>query len=176
MKEINVKIQNAEYKINIPTSRKDITNSYLEEVTQMLDIAPNYSLVALITIEELVNVINPNSKQQKAFTAGIPVFVRAGETDDKFINNISCGQTIIISDSDLSMGHHINSPYNKISKGYITSILKEDKELARNAWNINEKCYFLSFKLVPNCNIHGAISEEEPTVVDPYVIRTDINA
>lgn len=176
MKEINVKIQNGEYKINIPTSRKDITNSYLEEVTQMLEIAPNYSLVALITIEELINVVNPNAKKQSAFTAGIPVFVRAGETDDKFINNISCGQTIIISDSDLSMGHHINSPYNKISKGYLSAILSKDKELAGNVWGMNEKCYFLSFKLVPNCNIHGAISEEEPTVVDPYVIRTDINA
>ncbi len=176
MKKLNVTFKNAEYKINIPTSREDITNSYLEEVTRMLDIAPNYSLVALITIEELVNVINPNAKQQKAFIAGIPVFVRAGKTDDNFINNISCGQTIIISDSDLSMGHHINSPYNKISKGYLSNILSKDEELAKKSWNINEKCYFLSFKLVPNCNIHGAISEEEPTVVDPYVVRTDINA
>lgn len=176
MKEINVTFKNAEYKINIPTSRKDITNSYLEEVTQMLDIAPNYSLVALITIEEFVNVVNPSTKKQSPFTAGIPVFVRAGETDDNFINNISCGQTIIISDSDLSMGHHINSPYNKISKGYLSSLLSQDKQLASNAWSINEKCYFLSFKLVPNCNIHGAISEEEPTVVDHYVVRTDINA
>jgi hypothetical protein len=45
-----------------------------------------------------------------------------------------------------------------------------------NVWSLNEKCYFLSFKLVPNCNIHGAISEEEPTIVDPYVVRTDIKA
>lgn len=176
MKEINVKFKNAEYKINIPTSRKDITDSYLKEVTQMLDIAPNYSLVALITIEEFVNVVNPTGKKQNAFTAGIPVFVRAGKSDDEFINNISCGQTIIISDSDLSMGHHINSPYNKISKGYLSSILSQDKNVVQNSWSNNEKCYFLSFKLVPNCNIHGAISEEEPTVIDPYVVRTDINA
>lgn len=176
MKELNVVFKNAEYKINIPTSRKDITNSYLKEVTQMLDIAPNYSLVALITIEEFVNVVNPTGKKQNAFTAGIPVFVRTGETDDKFINNISCGQTIIISDSDLSMGHHINSPYNKISKGYLSSLLSQDKNVVQNSWSNNEKCYFLSFKLVPNCNIHGAISEEEPNVVDPYVVRTDVNA
>jgi len=176
MKEINVKNQAGELKIFVPTSRKDITNSYLEDVTQMLEIAPDYSLVALITIEELVNVVNPNAKKQSPFTAGIPVFVRAGQTDNKFINSISCGQTIIISDSDLSMGHHINSPYNKISKGYLSAILSKDKELINNVWAINEKCYFLSFKLVPNCNIHGAISEEEINVVDPYVIRTDINA
>lgn len=176
MKEINVTFKNAEYKINIPTSREDITNSYLEEVTQMLEIAPNYSLVALITIEELINVVNPNAKKQNAFVAGLPVFVRAGESDDNFINNISCGQTIVISDSDLSMGHHINSPYNKISKGYLSNILSKDKELASNVWGMNEKCYFLSFKLVPNCNIHGAISEEKINVTDPYVIRTDINA
>ena len=176
MKEINVKNQNVEFKINIPTSRKDITDDYLAEVTQMLEIAPNYSLVALITIEELINVVNPNAKKPSAFTAGIPVFVRCGKSDDEFINNISCGQTIIISDSDLSMGHHINSPYNKISKAYLSAILSKDKELAGNVWGMNEKCYFLSFKLVPNCNIHGAISEEEINVVDPYVIRTDINA
>jgi len=176
MKEINVKNQAGEFKIYVPTSRKDITNSYLEEVTQMLDIAPNYSLVALITIEDLVNVVNPNNRKKSPFTAGIPVFVRAGENDDKFINNISCGQTIIISDSDLSMGHHINSPYNKISQAYLSSLLNTDKELVNNVWSLNEKCYFLSFKLVPNCNIHGAISEEEPTIVDPYVVRTDIKA
>lgn len=176
MKEINVTFKNAEYKINIPTSRKDITDSYLEEVTQMLEIAPNYSLVALITIEEFVNVVNPTGKKQNAFTAGLPVFVRAGKSDDEFINNISCGQTIIISDSDLSMGHHINSPYNKISKSYLSSLLSQDKNVVQNSWSNNEKCYFLSFKLVPNCNIHGAISEEELNVVDPYVIRTDINA
>ena len=176
MKEINVKSQSGELKIFIPTSRKDITNSYLEEDTQMLEIAPNYSLVALITIEELVNVVNPNAKKQNAFTAGVPVFVRCGKSDDEFINNISCGQTIIISDSDLSMGHHINTPYNKISKGYLSAILSKDKDLVSNVWGINEKCYFLSFKLVPNCNIHGAISEKEINVVDPYVIRTDINA
>jgi len=176
MKEINVKTQAGEFKINIPTSRKDITNEYLEEVTQMLEIAPNYSLVALITIEELINVVNPNAKKQSAFTAGIPVFVRCGKSEDEFISNISCGQTIIISDSDLSMGHHINSPYNKISKGYLSAILSKDKELASNVWGMNEKCYFLSFKLVPNCNIHGAISEEDINVVDPYVVRSDINA
>lgn len=176
MKKLNVTFKNAEYKINIPTSREDITNSYLEEVTRMLDIAPNYSLVALITIEEFVNVVNPSTKKQTPFIAGIPVFVRAGKNDDNFINSISCGQTIIISDSDLSMGHHINSPYNKISKGYLSSVLSQDKKLAENAWGMNEKCYFLSFKLVPNCTIHGVISKEELNVIDPYVVRTDINA
>ena len=43
----------------------------------------------------------------------IPVFVKMGETDSEFAKTLNMGDRIVIAGSDLSLGHHINSPYNK---------------------------------------------------------------
>lgn len=175
MKKLNVDFKGSKYNLNIPTCREDIDNEYIKEVTNMLQIAPNYSLIGIISITEFINVVNPPKSNKDKPILGLPVFIRAGKCDDEFINSIKLGQTIIISDGDISLGHHINSPYNKLSMGYIANLCYSDKELMSKVWTMNEKCYFISFKLVPNNTIHAAIEEEKLNIVDPYVIKTDVD-
>ena len=176
MKSLNVRVGEKEYLVNIPTKVEEITKEYMLEVTNLLNIAPNYSLIGIVSIEEFAAALNPSKRDLAKPIMGVPVFVRAGHTDDEFINSITAGQTIIVGDGDLSIGHHINSPYNKLTMPYISSLCKQDANIRDNAFKLNEKCCFLSFKLVPNNAIHGAINEDnKPTNVDPYVLIKSIS-
>lgn len=176
MKSLKVKIGEKEYLVNIPTKVEEITKEYVLEVTNLLNIAPNYSLIGIVSIEEFAAALNPSKRDLAKPVMGVPIFVRAGKTDDEFINSLTARQTIIVSDSDLSMGHHITSPYNKISMPYISNLCKQDANIRDNAFKLNEKCCFLSFKLVPNNAIHGAIDENiKPSNVDPYVLVKSIS-
>lgn len=170
MKSLNVTVGEKEYLVNIPTKVEEITKEYVLEVTNLLNIAPNYSLIGIVTIEDFAAALNPSKKDLSKPVMGVPIFIRAGKTDDEFINSIEAKQMIIISDGDISIGHHVNSPYNKLSMPYISSLCSKDKEIKDNAFKLNEKCCFLSFKLVPNSSIHGAVKEEKDVIVDPYVL------
>lgn len=176
MKTLNVKVGEKEYVVNIPTEVEEITKDYLIKVTNLLTIAPEYSLIGIISIEEFAIVLNPSKRDLAKPIIGISVFVKAGKTDNEFINSISAGQMVIISDSDLSYGNHVNSPYNKISMNYISQLCGKDKSIRDSAFKFNQSCCFLSFKLVPNSALHGVVSDSKDEINDdPFVVMKSIS-
>ena len=156
--------------MNLPTKLSEITPEYLNEVTSNVVVADNYSLIGILYRESLASVILANTrKQENITTAIIPVFVKSGTTDTEYIKNISCGDKIIIAPSDIALGHHVTCPKNKITISNILAYCEEDKEAYQKAVKVSQNCYYLEFKLVPNCNIHGNYIEENDSYKNPFI-------
>lgn len=92
-------------------------------------------------------------------------------TDDEFIKGVKLGETIVISPSDIAMGHHVNSPANPLTPGFLLNLLQTNTDLNKKLMGIGVPTYFVDFKIVPVCNIHGSVGKYVP--VSQYYIAPD---
>ena len=156
--------------MNLPTKLSEITPEYLNEVTSNVVIADNYSLIGIIYRESLASVILANNRKQKNITTAIvPVFIKSGATNTEYIKNIIFGDKIVIAPSDIAMGHHVSCPKNMITINNILEYCDGDKEAYQRAICVSQPCYYLEFKIVPNCNIHGNYIEETSSYKNPFI-------
>lgn len=163
------------FDISLPTSLSEITTDYLYDVTKNITIADDYSLIGICYCEALSSVIFANNTKKGKITTGVvPIFVKHGDTDNVFIRSINCGEKIVISPSDIALGHHVVAPNNKITIDNILYCVDGDKEAYNIALKHNSTpCYFLEFKLVPNCNIHA--SYKKSTSKDNHKVNPFVN-
>ena len=161
------------YELNLPTSLNEIDESYITEVTSHIKVDANYTLIGLIYREKLSTLVLAATRNKKTSDiAVIPIFVKAGESDSKFINSLNIKDKLIISPSDIMMGYHVSAPNNLLTINNILDLVEGDPVVNKKLMNINEQCYFIEFKLVPNCNIHGAYEKPKVTeFVNPFVTK-----
>lgn len=159
------------FQLNLPTSLNEIDESYILEVTKHIKIDAHYTLIGVVFREKLSTIALAARKNKKnSDISVIPVFVKAGETDSKLINSLNVRDKLIISPSDIMMGHHISAPNNLITINTILDLLDGDTKVYNQLIGIQEMCYFIEFKLVPNCNIHGAYGKTDVAgFVNPFV-------
>uniref|UniRef100_A0AAU8MKL7 Uncharacterized protein n=1 Tax=Geladintestivirus 6 TaxID=3233138 RepID=A0AAU8MKL7_9CAUD len=156
--------------MNLPTKLSEITPEYLNEVTSNVIVADNYSLIGILYRESLASVILANNRKQKNITTAIvPIFIKSGTTNTEYIKQMSCGDKIIIAPSDIAIGHHVTCPKNKITINNILDYCDGDKEAYQRAIGVSQACYYLEFKIVPNCNIHGNYIEENNSYQNPFI-------
>lgn len=159
--------------LSLPTKLSEITPEYLNEVTANVYVADDYTLIGILYRESLGSVVLANTQKKKNITTSIvPIFVKAGKTYNDFVKYINVCEKLIISPSDIAMGHHVTCPKNKLSINTILEYCQLDKDSCRKAIVASkdaDPCYFLEFKLVPNCNIHGAYSAAKNDYVNPFV-------
>lgn len=145
------------FQLNLPTSLNEIDESYIMEVTNHVKVDANYTLIGIVFREKLSTLVLAARKSKKnSDIPVIPIFVKAGETDSKFINSLNVRDKLIISSSDIMMGYHVSAPNNLITINNILDLLDGDMKVYNQLMASQEMCYFIEFKLVPNCNIHGA--------------------
>ncbi|AXF52145.1 MAG: hypothetical protein [crAssphage sp. isolate ctcc615] len=162
MVHLNVKGKNGEFNVNLPTSIDEITKEYIADVTSAINIAPNYSLIGTIFREKLSTIILSAKRNNKdASVSVIPVFVKCGETDDTFIQNLNIKDKLIVSASDIMLGHHVSTPNNLLTINTLMEIIDGDRDIYQKVNANSEYCYFIEFKLIPNCNIHGAYDNKK---------------
>lgn len=161
MQSIKLKKDGKIITLNLPTNFKEITPKYLLDVCNHITIANDYSLVALIYKEKMTMIVNSSKKSTPMNTTVVPLFVKAGNSDSEFINCLKEGNAIIVPGSDLELGIHVNSVYNILSINNILSLIMSDesKEVLRNTFKYDMPFFFVEFKLVPNCAIHGALDD-----------------
>lgn len=159
------------FNVNLPTDFSEITNDYLSTVTKHIDVAPEYSLVALVYREKLAVILNSSKQNKEINTSVVPVFVKAGDTDTKFIKKMRLGNVAIVTGSDLAIGIHVNSPLNLLSIPNIVSICYGDNNIYKDALTNNQYCHFVEFKLVPNSAIKGIICDVDKNTINPYVYK-----
>lgn len=161
------------YDINLPTSINEITESYIYDVTKQVKIAPNYSLIGLIFKEKASNIalaIRKNNK--KADIAVVPIFVKAGESDSNFINNLKIRQKLIVASSDIMRGYHVSTPDNQLTLNNLMTIMSGDINANNTLIMSDEYCYFIEFKLIPNCDIHGAYDVyPNENIINPFITK-----
>ena len=141
-----------------PTSLTEISSTYLKRVTAGIHVADNYTLVGLVYRETLGSIIIARKQSKKSLTSGvIPVFIKAGETTNEFCKNIAVKSKLVIPSSALMSAHHVVSPINTLSLDVFIRYLDKDTTVAQRYNNSygQELCYFVEFKLVPNCDIIG---------------------
>lgn len=161
MFEIKVKAEQGTYNVNIPTSLNDITSEFLEGIGKQINVADNYSLVALSYRETFGNLLLAGKNKGKVNASVVPIMVKKGATDNKFINSINVNDKLIITGTDLSRAIHVNLAGNSLNIDAILSICMLDKPLYQKNIGNRTPCYFLEFKLVPNCDIHGCYQDAE---------------
>lgn len=179
MKQFIVNIKDgSKIEFNFPNSIKEISEEYLTDISKPIKIADNYSLVALCYTEILSRVIvtcrtgNKNAKIKVT-----PIFVKSGNTDVDFIKNAKMKQRVVTMQSQLSLGVHVNLPYNKLTLDYFVQAIANtadkniyDKELALAD---TRECVFIEFKVIPNSDIMGLLDIEVLAIDNNYVSITN---
>ena len=169
MKTFKVNGKAGSYVINLPQSIKEIGTEYLSDCTKFINPAPNYAVVAIVYKDLLSLVLTASKKKTPVNAAVIPVFVKAGDSDSEFIKSINLGDRVVVAASDLSIGHHIGSPYNKITPSIIASICDGDKDIYREAMTMQELVCFVEFKLVPISAIHAKLDDTPKRYINPFI-------
>ena len=175
MKTFKVNGNLGEFELNLPESLSEISNDYLMSCTKFIHPAPDYAVVAVVYKDSLSLVLTAAKKNKPANIAVIPVFIKAGETSSEFINNLSIGNRVVIASSDLSIGHHINSPYNKITPQNVIDVCDGDKEIYKDAILMQKPVCFIEFKLVPVSAIHANLDNTATSFINPFVHKVTSN-
>lgn len=150
--------------LNLPTSINEFTDDYLKKVTESVIVADNYSLIALCHREKLANfILAGKNNKDRINTAVVPIFVKAGKitTSNCIINNIKTTSKLIISPSQLALGHHVNLINNTCTINKLIKYIDGDGYAYQNALKNNKEVYFLEFKIIPNCDIIGYYENEK---------------
>ncbi len=169
--------KNGSFEVSLPTNLSEIPNKYLYDVTKDIVIADDYSLICLCYCEALSSVLFANNTKKGKITTGVvPIFVKHGATSNTYINSIDCGDKLVIAPSDIAMGHHVVAPNNKITIDNILYCTDGDNKIYQEALKFNKPCYFLEFKIVPNCNIHASYKSStiSNNTTNPFINKIEV--
>lgn len=158
MKEFSLTIPEGEVKFNFPTSLDEITSQYLQQITNHVQIADNYTLVGIVYHETLGSIIISRKQAKKGFTSGVvPIFIKSGKSDNDFLNSAKTKDRLIVPSSALQLAHHVVIPSNTLSLDCFIKFLDKDTNVAQRYSNNygKEHCFFVEFKIVPNADIVG---------------------
>lgn len=154
----------------MPTSMSEIDMNVIADYVKHVNVSKNYALIAVVFKERPISIVSLSRQNKNASVSGVAVMVKSN-TDDEFIKDIKLGETIVISPSDIAMGHHINSPANALTPGFLLELLRTNVDLNKKLMAVKVPTYFVDFKIVPVCNIHGSVGKYVP--VSQYYIAPD---
>lgn len=154
----------------MPTSMSEINMNVISDYVKHVNVSKDYALIAVVFKERPITIVSVSRQNKNASVSGVAVMIKSN-TDNEFINNIKLGEALVISPSDISMGHHVNSPANVLTPGFLLNLLRTNVDLNKKLMAVKVPTYFVDFKIVPVCNIHGSIGRYEP--VSEYYIAPD---
>lgn len=154
----------------MPTSMSEIDMNVIADYVKHVNVSKNYALIAVVFKERPISIVSLSRQNKNANVSGVAVMIKSN-TDDEFIKDIKLGETIVISPSDIAMGHHINSPANALTPGFLLELLRTNADLNKKLMAVKVPTYFVDFKIVPVCNIHGSVGKYVP--VSQYYIAPD---
>lgn len=156
--------------LRMPTSVSEINMNVIADYVKHVNVSKNYALIAVAFKERPISIVSLSRQNKNASVSGVAVMIKSN-TDDEFIKDIKLGETIVISPSDIAMGHHINSPANALTPGFLFELLRTNADLNKKLMAVKVPTYFVDFKIVPVCNIHGSVEKYVP--VSQYYITPD---
>jgi hypothetical protein len=170
MKNFKVNGDLGEFELSLPESLEEIPVDYFKECTEFVHPAPNYALVAIVYKDSLNLILTASKKKEGVNVAIIPVFVKAGVTDSEFVNSLNIGDKVVVAASDLSIGNHINSPYNKITPDNIVRVCQgAGREFYQSTLELNSPICLVEFKLIPVGAIRSKLDRTKNSFVNPFI-------
>lgn len=182
---VPIKSIKADYGLNVPTSRSEITPELLEKLTKHIHLAKNYAIVALVNKVKLWElaassgsvkndrnglVVAAKGSGKDVVASVIVLLAKAnGELPGKI------GDKVCIARTDLELGLHINGVSSISVEGFRNYIASDDalckSVVNRTALADTEYIYLLEFKIVGFNSIKAIIDTEASSVNDdPFVI------
>ena len=155
---------------SMPTSISEINMNVIADYVKHVNVSKDYALIAVVFKERPITIVSVSKQNKNASVSGVAVMIKSN-TDDEFIKDIKLGETIVISPSDIAMGHHVNSSANVLTPGFLLNLLQTNPDLNKKLMGIGVPTYFVDFKIVPVCNIHGSVGKYIP--VSQYYIAPD---
>ena len=154
----------------MPTSMSEVDMNVISNYVNHVNVSKDYALIAVVFKERPISIVSLSRQNKNASVSGVAVMIKSN-TDDEFIKDIKLGETIVISPSDIAMGHHVNSPANVLTPGFLLNLLQTNADLNKKLMAVKVPTYFVDFKIVPVCNIHGSVGKYVP--VSQYYIAPD---
>lgn len=170
---LNVNGKKGEFILNLPTSLNEISEEYIIKVTEHIVPDANYSVIGLVYYEKLSSILLAARKStKKADISVVPIFVKSGHTDSEFIKQLNVKDKLVIAPSDIMLGYHLSTPHNTININNILDIMEGDEINYAKSFGYKDYCYFIEFKLIPNCNIHGSyLNSTINTTKNPFLTK-----
>lgn len=156
--------------LRMPTSVSEVDMNVISDYVKHVNVSKNYALIAVVFKERPITIVSVSKQNKNASVSGVAVMIKSN-TDDEFIKDIKLGETIVISPSDIAIGHHVNSPANVLTPGFLLNLLQTNPDLNKKLMAIKVPTCFVDFKIVPVCNIHGSVGKYVP--VSQYYIAPD---
>lgn len=156
--------------LRMPTSMSEINMNVIADYVKHVNVSKNYALIAVVFKERPISIVSISKQNKNASVSGVAVMIKSN-TNDEFIKDVKLGETIVISPSDIAMGHHVNSPANVLTPGFLLNLLQTNADLNKKLMAVKVPTYFVDFKIVPVCNIHGSVGKYVP--VSQYYIAPD---
>lgn len=160
----------------MPTSMSEVDMNVIADYVKHVNVSNNYALIAVVFKERPISIVSISRQNKNASVSGVAVMIKSN-TDDEFIKDIKLGETIVISPSDIAMGHHVNSPANALTPGFLLNLLQTNPDLNKKLMAVKVPTYFVDFKIVPVCNIHGSVGKYVPVsqyYIAPDAVETDM--
>ena len=154
----------------MPTSMSEVNMNVIADYVKHVNVGNDYALIAVVFKERPITIVSVSKQNKNASVSGVAVMIKSN-TNDEFIKGIKLGETIVISPSDIAIGHHVNSPDNPLTPGFLLNLLQTNPDLNKKLMGIGLPTYFVDFKIVPVCNIHGSVGKYVP--VSQYYIAPD---
>ena len=154
----------------MPTSMSEVDMNVIADYVNHVNVSKDYALIAVVFKERPITIVSVSRQNKNTNVSNVAVMIKSN-TDNEFINTIKLGESLVISPSDIAIGHHVNSPANVLTPGFLLNLLQTNADLNKKLMAVNVPTYFVDFKIVPVCNIHGSIGRYEP--VSEYYITPD---
>lgn len=123
--------QKEEINLTLPTKLDDITPEVLTAIGNRCNLATNHVLVAKVLKAKISTLALAASNKDTKATASITVlFIKSGESDNKFINSLKTCDKLIVSPTDIQLGYHVYLNTG-VENNKIMSILEEDTEMTK---------------------------------------------
>ena len=104
------------------------------------------------------------------------MMIKHGKSDSNFINDSNTGETLNVAASDIALGYHVSTSYNSLNANFLASLVNDNTSLYNQCMAIQDSVYFVDFKIIPNCNIHGITKSNKTPIVDIYFKKAKADA
>ena len=88
----------------MPTSISEINMNVIADYVKYVNVSKDYALIAVVFKERPITIVSVSKQNKNASVSGVAVMIKSN-TNDEFIKGIKLGETIVISPSDIAIGH-----------------------------------------------------------------------
>lgn len=165
---LKIKSNLKNYGIIVPTSINEINEEYFDNLLKDVEVAEHYSLVAICYKDKLFNCAMSTKNKSDINVDITPIIAKSNKYK-------TCDRPIIDAMS-ISRGTHFYVPNNINSFASVGNYCVEDKDLYMavvngsyfkkgeesniEAKNNAPDCYFIEYKVIPNCDIKAVYSKD----------------